>query len=807
MRTRASIVAATALAVAAGLWAHAEARGLRGRHPFAPWLTGTVAPDVTAPIDGASLTLAQATQTTATATWLAATDDTGVTSYRLVCRTDSTAPVVTCTNGTEVYNGSGLSTTLTGLAAGDLRRCRACAYDAATNGSTGVASTTLTMADTTAPTDGAGSLTVTTPSNAALRVAWPTATDNVAVSTYRVCYRTDASSPTAACPAESGTTCASDAASPNDLTSLTIGTTYRLRVCAQDAAGLNSTGLTATGVPTDQTVPTDGNVTVTQPANAQNTVSWTAASDNVGVDHYRLVFLTGGTNPAATCSNGTELLNSAATTYAHSSLSIGTTYRYRACAYDAAGNVSAGATGSGVPTDQTAPADGSMAVTQTANARNHIVTDACTDNVGVDHVRLVFLTGATDPAANCTNGTELLNGANAAVDHSSLTIGTTYRYRQCCYDAAGNISTGALGSGVPTDQTSPTDVGSLTVTQNATVLARLDTSESAASDNVAVTNYVCRYTTGATAPADCVSGTAGCSANATACAITGLTDQTYSVRCCAQDAAGNTSTGLTATSIRPYTDTHSVALDGTGDYINVPDSATLNGSTTHFSFCLWVYAGTYANNDTLLEKNEANQREFDGRLLSGNPLRPQLCVVADAAGLCVAAAAACTNHCEANADVLTNGQPAYVCETWDGTASSASNGTARVGIYVNGTKATNACTGTIPASRCDSTSPMEIGAGPAGAANEFGSGNLDEIAYWGSATITQADVNLLCCNNSGGCSGVCSHAVPRADLLSLSAAPTSLWRIDGDGSTTAVDTMGNNNGTYTGNAAPSTTIH
>ncbi len=69
--------------------------------------------------------------------------------------------------------------------------------------------------------------------------------------------------------------------------------------------------------------------------------------------------------------------------------------------------------------------------------------------------RLVFSPGSTAPAA-CSSGTQLLLGTATSFTHTGLTNGTTYAYRVCASDAAGNPSTGATASASPTVTVSPT---------------------------------------------------------------------------------------------------------------------------------------------------------------------------------------------------------------------------------------------------------------------------------------------------------------------------------------------------------------
>jgi hypothetical protein len=81
-------------------------------------------------------------------------------------------------------------------------------------------------------------------------------------------------------------------------------------------------------------------------------LSWSGFTDwgsgLASTNRYKLVFSTGGT-PATSCTSGTQRLLGTATSYTHTGLINGTTYYYRVCASDAAGNMSTGATASARP--------------------------------------------------------------------------------------------------------------------------------------------------------------------------------------------------------------------------------------------------------------------------------------------------------------------------------------------------------------------------------------------------------------------------------------------------------------------------
>jgi hypothetical protein len=117
---------------------------------------------------------------------------------------------------------------------------------------------------------------------------------------------------------------------------------------------------------------------------------------------------------------------------------------------DAAGNVSSTASDS-IVLDQTPPGNGTLSAT----AGNTQVTlnwsgfsDAGSGLATSNTYKLVFRT-ASLPNASCTNGTQILLGTATSFTHTGRTNGTTYYYRVCAFDTAGNTSTGATASATP----------------------------------------------------------------------------------------------------------------------------------------------------------------------------------------------------------------------------------------------------------------------------------------------------------------------------------------------------------------------
>jgi hypothetical protein len=148
----------------------------------------------------------------------------------------------------------------------------------------------------------------------------------------------------------------SGAASPYTCSANPTGLTGFLNINMRATSTGGTTTATQIQRTVDNTVPTDGILTVTK-GNAQNSISWTAATDNGGgsISSYILRYSTGATAPA-NCSTGTAVtgspFTSAILSTLHTGLTNGTQYSYRLCATDSLGNTSGGVTGSATPVAQ-----------------------------------------------------------------------------------------------------------------------------------------------------------------------------------------------------------------------------------------------------------------------------------------------------------------------------------------------------------------------------------------------------------------------------------------------------------------------
>ncbi len=265
--------------------------------------------------------------------------------------------------------------------------------------------------DTVAPT--APTLTASGTTQTTTSLSWTGATDNVAVTGYDVYQGTTllGSTTTATTYAVSG---------------LTASTTYSFTVKAKDAAGNVSVASNAVSVTTlapvpDTTAPTAPTLTASGTTLTTTNLSWTGATDNVGVTGYNVY-------------QGTTLLGSTttATTFAVTGLTASTTYTFYVQAKDAAGNISVASNTVSVTTltpDTTAPTAPTLTASGTTATTTNLSWTGATDNIAV--------TGY-----DVYQGTTLLGSTTTATTYavSGLTASTTYSFTVKAKDAAGNVS-------------------------------------------------------------------------------------------------------------------------------------------------------------------------------------------------------------------------------------------------------------------------------------------------------------------------------------------------------------------------------
>jgi chitodextrinase len=280
------------------------------------------------------------------------------------------------------------------------------------NGSSPPAPTSDTVAPST-PASLAAQATATSVS-----LAWGAATDNVAVTGYRV-YR-------------DGSLLGSTSATSFADAAVAAGTTYSYSVAAYDAAG----NVSAASSPVSVTIPSSsgggggGGADTTAPTAPTNvaavagsasavTVSWAASVDDVGVTQYDVY------------RDGVKVGSTTTTGYTDAALVAGT-YTYTVRALDAAGNVSAPSNGAIVtlsPVDSTPPSAPAWLQAQAVHGPGIVLSwAAATDNVAVSAYRVY------------RNGTLVGTTAATSFTDSHLSGSTAYAYYVVAVDTAGNAS-------------------------------------------------------------------------------------------------------------------------------------------------------------------------------------------------------------------------------------------------------------------------------------------------------------------------------------------------------------------------------
>ena len=335
------------------------------------------------------------------------------------------------------------------------------------------------------------------------------------------------------------------------------------------------------------------------------TLTWTAATDDVGVHHY-LVTLAGQTKlPSGT---STWIGGLAATT----------TYTATVTAVDTAGNLSPAApvTFTTLTPSETQPPTTPTGLTATPTTTSVTLTwTASTDNVKV--AGYVVTVGPF---------TQSVSGTTALV--TGLTPKTTYLAKVVAKDAAGNTSPAAqtpFTTLTPPDTTAPTAPTGLLAAPGTD---RVTLTWTASTDNVGVTAYV--VTVGATST----------TATTPTATITGLSAKTaYTASVVAKDAAGNTSL---ATQV-PFT---TLALPtGPSLYVSPSGLDTNPGTSTAPLKTIQVavdkatpgttirlYAGTYDSAKTIRIRNSGTITSpititpaGNGPVLVTHSVKPVLC--------------------------------------------------------------------------------------------------------------------------------------------------------------------------------------
>ncbi len=362
-------------------------------------LNAGTAPDTTAPSVPDNLRKTSSTVSSISLAWNAATDDVGVTGYR-VYRSGSLIASVGGTSYTD--NGLNVSSSYTYTVQ---------AYDAASNSSAQSAPyNTSSSNDTTAPTIPA-SVHATSTLDTFVTIAWTASTDDVAVTGYKV-YR-------------GGTLLGTTTTTSYNDTGLIPVTQYDYTIKAYDAAANDSAASTTLSITTayDTTAPSI-------PANLQSSaitdttisLSWSVATDNVAVTGYDLY----RGNAIITTTTGTN--------FTDTGLGVNTSYTYRIRAHDGSNNNSA----------QSSPVTISTIPDTVPPATPAGLASPTSTTTSIDLTWNAAIDDASPPSAISynlyRNGVLLVTQSGTGYSDTGLRYNTSYQYSVSATDAAVNES-------------------------------------------------------------------------------------------------------------------------------------------------------------------------------------------------------------------------------------------------------------------------------------------------------------------------------------------------------------------------------
>ena len=346
-------------------------------------VSGTVARDTQWPTPPAGLAATRASSSQINLSWRAASDNVGIREYRVErCQGAGCTGFaqIASTTGTTFSNQDSALTT----AASYSYRVRA--VDTSGNFSGYSATATVPASsggDTQAPTTPAG-FRATRASASQINLSWAAATDNVGLREYRVerCQG-------AGCTAFTQVASTAGTALANWDPALVTTASFSYRVRAVDTSG-NLSGYSATAtVPASsggdtQAPTTPAGLRANRVSASEIDLSWSAATDNVGLREYRVERCQG-----AGCTAFTQVASTAGTALANWDPALLTTvsFSYRVRAVDTSGNLS------GISATATVPASG--ATTPTVN-RPPVISGSPATTVVAGNA-YAFTPAASDP--------------------------------------------------------------------------------------------------------------------------------------------------------------------------------------------------------------------------------------------------------------------------------------------------------------------------------------------------------------------------------------------------------------------------
>lgn len=223
-------------------------------------------------------------------------------------------------------------------------------------------------------------------------------------------------------------------------TNLPAGKKYYYRVCAVDAAGNISAGKTGSAVPIDTVAPANPKILINDdaPFTKKTSVTLTLSAEDAGGIAKICISIT------PTCTSWVTFTPTKKISLPFGS-GLKTVY---AMFKDGAGNISS-QTYDTILLDTVKPVDGKL-TGMSMNGKVLLSWTNAVESGGSGMDKYIVKLGATS-YPSCTTGTTLYEGMDTSFIHEGLTNGTSYYYRVCALDKAGNYSSGKTYLGKPSN--------------------------------------------------------------------------------------------------------------------------------------------------------------------------------------------------------------------------------------------------------------------------------------------------------------------------------------------------------------------
>ena len=237
-----------------------------------------------------------------------------------------------------------------------------------------------------------------------------------------------------------------------------------------------------------------------------------------------------------------------------------------------------------------------------------------------------------------------------------------------------------------------------------------------------------------------------------------------------------------------FVNNYSIYLDGTTDYINVADDATLDMGTGHYTLSVWAKLIVENQQSSLIQK----------RVGSGQYENYGLMIADGSTSYNAGKKLVCTNlgvSGSGNRIAYKSDSDIIVDVNWHHYVAVVTFGT-DIKLYIDGTlEASTEIYGSTPTwETTDNNQPLRIGESNSGFDTE---GHLDEAAAWKGAALSALNVKSI--YNNGVPNDLTN---PSSYATDQSSSLAGYWRMEEGTGTTVADSSGNGNiGTLANNAS------